>query len=106
MADVDGANSAGERFAAMMLSGIHFNDRDGSFPVALRNAHLAGKVHPKTGIPFDKSDYPDFSSVAKNQVQIKQTTKMGQLEFSNEGREARSSIEVHGSSLTGEMHTG
>ncbi|XXY49986.1 RHS repeat-associated core domain-containing protein [Sorangium sp. So ce269] len=27
-----------------------------------RNAHLAGKTHPKTGVPFDKSGYPDFSA--------------------------------------------
>ncbi|OWQ82889.1 hypothetical protein CDN99_27875 [Roseateles aquatilis] len=39
----------------------------------LRNSHLAGQVHPKTGIPFDKDGYPDFSSLAKAVVQIKQT---------------------------------
>ncbi|XXY22128.1 RHS repeat-associated core domain-containing protein [Sorangium sp. So ce216] len=27
-----------------------------------RNAHVAGKTHPKTGVPFDKSGYPDFSA--------------------------------------------
>jgi RHS repeat-associated protein len=29
---------------------------------ARRNAHLAGKNHPKTGVPFDADGYPDFSS--------------------------------------------
>jgi hypothetical protein len=32
---------------------------------------LAGKTHPKTGIPFDKEGYPDFSSVSRRDVQIK-----------------------------------
>jgi intein/homing endonuclease len=40
---------------------------------AKRNAHLAGKTHPKTGIPFDKDGYPDFSSVSKKDVKIKLT---------------------------------
>jgi hypothetical protein len=39
----------------------------------LRNGHLAGKFHPKTGIPFDNNGYPDFSSVVKKEVQINQT---------------------------------
>lgn len=38
-----------------------------------RNAHLAGKTHPKTGIPFDDQGYPDFSGVATKTVNIKQT---------------------------------
>ncbi len=41
--------------------------------VKIRNKHLAGKLHPKTGIPFDKDGFPDFSSVAKQRVSIKQT---------------------------------
>lgn len=39
----------------------------------VRNAHLAGKVHPKTGIPFDRNGFPDFSSVSRNTVQMPQT---------------------------------
>ncbi|MFI9816522.1 SpvB/TcaC N-terminal domain-containing protein [Saccharothrix variisporea] len=27
----------------------------------IRNKHLAGKTHPKTGVPFDKNGFPDFS---------------------------------------------
>ncbi|WP_347405073.1 polymorphic toxin-type HINT domain-containing protein [Micromonospora sp. WMMD1082] len=27
-----------------------------------RNGHLAGGSHPKTGVPFDQSGYPDFSA--------------------------------------------
>jgi len=40
---------------------------------ARRNAHLAGKNHPETGIPFDKEGFPDFSSVSKKNVPIKFT---------------------------------
>jgi len=39
----------------------------------VRNGHLAGKVHPKTGIPFDGNGFPDFSGVAQKTVQIQQT---------------------------------
>ena len=39
----------------------------------LRNGHLAGGVHPKTGIPFDRAGFPDFSGVAKAEVKISQT---------------------------------
>jgi hypothetical protein len=38
-----------------------------------RNAHLAGKTHPKTGIPFDKNGYPQFGSSIKADVKIKPT---------------------------------
>jgi hypothetical protein len=27
----------------------------------VRNGHLAGGSHPKTGVPFDKNGFPDFS---------------------------------------------
>ena len=39
----------------------------------IRNAHLAGKKHPVTGIPFDKDGYPKFAGVARRRVKIKQT---------------------------------
>ncbi len=43
----------------------------------VRNGHLAGKVHPKTGIPFDNAGFPDFSgSLYKggvNDIMIKPT---------------------------------
>jgi hypothetical protein len=38
-----------------------------------RNAHLAGKTHPKTGIPFNKNGHPDFSKVVKAEVKIEPT---------------------------------
>ena len=41
----------------------------------VRNAHLAGKNHPVTGIPFDKNGFPDFSSVKTADVNIKPTGK-------------------------------
>ena len=39
----------------------------------IRNAHLAGQNHPKTGIPFDKDGFPDFSSVSTHTVKIELT---------------------------------
>jgi hypothetical protein len=40
---------------------------------AIRNSHLAGSVHPKTGIPFDSTGHADFSKVAIKSVTIVQT---------------------------------
>ena len=52
---------------------------------SLRNGHLAGGIHPKTGIPFDKSGFPDFSGVAKAEVKIRQTgTRAGDFRAANE----------------------
>ncbi len=45
----------------------------GSTKRARRNEHLAGKNHPKTGIPFNNKGYPDFSSVSKKNVVIEFT---------------------------------
>ena len=28
----------------------------------IRNSHLAGGKHPKTGVPFDEDGFPDFSA--------------------------------------------
>src|SRR5258706_15210463 len=39
-------------------------------PQPIRNAALAGKPHPVTGIPFNADGYPDFSGVAKKNVMI------------------------------------
>jgi hypothetical protein len=43
----------------------------------VRNSHLAGKVHPKTGVPFDKAGFPNFSGNlykgGVNDVMIKPT---------------------------------
>jgi RHS repeat-associated protein len=36
----------------------------------MRNAHLAGKNHPSTGIPFDAHGFPDFSSVSTHSTDI------------------------------------
>ncbi len=48
-------------------------------PKGLRNSHLAGKVHPKTGVPFDKAGFPNFSNNlykgGVNDVMIKSTGK-------------------------------
>jgi hypothetical protein len=49
-----------------------------------RNGHLAGDVHPKTGVPFDKDGFPDFSAVAKEKVQIEQTgSRAGDVRAAN-----------------------
>ncbi|MFY0537840.1 RHS repeat-associated core domain-containing protein [Nannocystis pusilla] len=37
---------------------------------ARRNAKLAGKAHPETGIPFDADARPDFSGVTTKEVEI------------------------------------
>lgn len=44
-------------------------------PKAPRNAHLAGKKHPKTDVPFDENGYPDFKAagVVKSEVKITPT---------------------------------
>ncbi|WP_082363531.1 HNH endonuclease [Chondromyces crocatus] len=47
------AGSAGRAAAAA-------GRRSGATPV--RNAHLANQAHPKTGVPFDRNGYPDFSA--------------------------------------------
>lgn len=45
--------------------------------IIIRNKHLAGKLHPVTGIPFDAGGFPDFSSVAKHTVDIQFTGNSG-----------------------------
>ena len=42
----------------------------------IRNGHLAGKVHPVTGVPFDEHGYPDFraAGVVEREVQITYTS--------------------------------
>jgi hypothetical protein len=39
----------------------------------LRNGHLAGSVHPHTGVPFDADGFPDFSDFATAEVKIELT---------------------------------
>jgi hypothetical protein len=38
-----------------------------------RNAHLAGKKHPKTGVPFDLDGYPDFKAAGVVTAEVKIT---------------------------------
>ncbi|WP_173427072.1 HNH endonuclease, partial [Kordia jejudonensis] len=54
----------------------------------LRNGHLAGKNHPKTGVPFSKSGFPDFRKHLYkngiNDVKIKPTgTRAGDFRAAN-----------------------
>jgi hypothetical protein len=51
------------------------NVADAAKDLRIINKGLAGKKHPVTGIPFDKDGFPDFSSVSKTSVEIKQTGK-------------------------------
>lgn len=37
----------------------------------IRNAHLAGKRHPVTGVPFDAEGYPDFRAAGAVKVEVK-----------------------------------
>ena len=55
---------------------------------ALRNGHLAGKLHPVTKVPFTKSGFPNFSKHlfqgGKNNVFIKPTgTRAGDFAAAN-----------------------
>jgi hypothetical protein len=51
----------------------------------VRNAHLAGDVHPATGIPFDAAGFPDFSAVAKMEVRIVRTgSRRGDIKAAND----------------------
>jgi RHS repeat-associated protein len=75
-----GASPAAVRLAAELATSAFPAGRSGastsrmaSTGASIRNAHLAGSTHPVTGIPFDRSGYPDFSSVAIATVQIEQT---------------------------------
>jgi hypothetical protein len=36
----------------------------------IRNAHLAGKKHPLTGVPFDAEGYPDFRAAGVVKVEV------------------------------------
>ncbi len=50
----------------------------------LRNGHLAGDVHPTTGVPFDQAGHADFSKYAVDTVKIKQTgTRAGDFREAN-----------------------
>ena len=54
----------------------------------LRNGHLGGKSHPKTGVPFSKKGFPNFKDFlfkgGKNDVKIKPTgTRSGDFAAAN-----------------------
>lgn len=53
---------------------------------AVRNAHLAGGVHPETKVPFNTQGYPDFKAagVVKTEVAITPTgTRPGDFRAAN-----------------------
>ncbi|WP_434041166.1 MULTISPECIES: RHS repeat-associated core domain-containing protein [Sorangium] len=39
-----------------------------------RNAQLAGKTHPRTGVPFDSAGYPDFRAAGAVRTEVKITS--------------------------------
>jgi cell wall assembly regulator SMI1 len=45
-------------------------DEGASAPGKLKNGHLAGKTHPKTGVRFKPTGYPDFTPHAKITVKV------------------------------------
>jgi RHS repeat-associated protein len=69
--------SAGVKQAASKAVNKIGNLIDDFGSVTIRNRDLAGKVHPKTGVPFDDLGFPDFSKNlfkgGKNDVIIKPT---------------------------------
>jgi hypothetical protein len=67
-----------------VVDGARVVENGASTARTIRNGHLAGSVHPKTGIPFDAAGFPDFSGVAKTQVTIKQTgSRKGDFQAAN-----------------------
>ncbi len=55
--------------------GVGFAKDGAATASPIRNAHLAGKRHPVTGVPFDAEGYPDFraAGVVKAEVKIEYT---------------------------------
>jgi RHS repeat-associated protein len=58
---------------APLVQQLEQQQQTGSFTGTIRNLKLAGQNHPVTGIPFNSSGFPDFSSVAVETVQIEYT---------------------------------
>lgn len=58
----------------------------GQVDTTARNAHLAGKKHPVTGVPFDAEGFPDFraAGVVQKEVRITYTgTRTGDVAAAN-----------------------
>ncbi|WP_257457454.1 HNH endonuclease [Archangium lipolyticum] len=50
------------------------SERAGHVPITetpIRNAHLAGRKHPVTDVPFDADGYPDFRAAGVVEVEVK-----------------------------------
>ncbi len=67
LSDSDGL-AGKKKIAEAIASGIQ--KVNGRMP---KNWRLAGKKHPKTGVPFKADGYPDFSDYAKKTVDVAQT---------------------------------
>jgi hypothetical protein len=51
--------------------GPNSSDKELYYCARIRNQHLAGRRHPRTGIPFNEYGFPRFESVAIKTVRIK-----------------------------------
>ena len=66
---------AGEIGLAVAVGAIGVKIGQAESGPQIRNKHLAGEVHPVTGVPFDEHGFPDFraAGVVEREVQIKYT---------------------------------
>lgn len=82
-----------EKHGALKFS--EFLDYDATRKVSkLRNGHLAGNFHPKTGVPFDGEGYPDFSRITIKTAKITPTgNRIGDYRAANAAVGLRSTPE-------------
>jgi hypothetical protein len=66
--------TTGTVIAGAVTGGVKAMERGGGGTRgAPRNAQLAGKTHPRTGVPFDTSGYPDFKAAGAVKTEVKIT---------------------------------
>jgi hypothetical protein len=72
---VNVAAAEGEMAASLSTGGDGGSDKSESVekPAPIRNAHLAGKSHPVTGVPFDAKGFPDFKAAGLVKLEVKIT---------------------------------
>ncbi len=58
---------------ALSQGGSGGADEEGDKSKTIRNGHLAGKTHPKTGVPFDSNGFPDFKAAGLVKAEVKIT---------------------------------
>ncbi len=78
---------AGEIGLAVAVGAIGVKIGQAESGPRIRNRHLAGEVHPVTGVPFDEHGYPDFraAGVVEREVKIKYTgSRAGDYKAAND----------------------